>query len=118
MAKKPKTEPLPENALARLLSNWKTVTIYQAMIAVVSAMSFLTPAYLFVKPIALAQAGQAIRNVMIQEGIDPEKIKKLPDQVDTALQAQNRIESDLATVKAQQKQLIEILQQTIRPPPQ
>jgi hypothetical protein len=55
---------------------------------------------------------------MKEEGIDPEKIKNLPVQVDEALKAQTRIESDLATVKSQQQQLIDLLGKAIKAEPQ
>ncbi len=109
----------PKSAAADPSSFWescKQITIYQAIIAVVSAATFVAPGYFFVKPIVAAQAGQVIRNLMVQEGINPEEIKKLPKQVDDSLKAQTRIESDLATVKAQQQQLLDLLGRVVKPP--
>lgn len=93
----------------------KQITVYQLIVTIISCVSFLAPAYFFVKPIVAAQAGEVLRNLMKQEGIDPEQIRKLPQQVGEALEGQTRIESDLATVKAQQQQLIEILKGQVAP---
>lgn len=102
--------------LKLLWENLKQITVYQAVVFIVSSISVLTPVYFFAKPIAVAMAGEAMRNLMKQEGIDPEQIKKLPKQVDDAIQGQTRIESDLATVKAQQKQLLDLLQERLNNP--
>lgn len=104
---------MPEQ-LRTFLEHCKQITIYQAVVFVISSISVLTPVYFFAKPIAVALAGEAMKNLMKQEGIDPEQIKQLPKQVDDALQGQQRIESDLATVKAQQKQLIELLKEKVQ----
>jgi predicted PurR-regulated permease PerM len=96
----------------RLKAFWescKQITIYQAVIGVMSAATFLAPSYFFLKPIVAAQAGDIIKNLMVQEGIYIEELKNLPKAVEDGRQAQTRIESDLSSLKAQQQQVIDLL---------
>lgn len=106
------------NRIQQFWNACKEITVYQVVVTILSMATALGPAYLLVKPIVVAQAGEVMKNLMKQEGIDPEEIKQLPKKVDDALQGQTRIESDLATVKAQQQQLIDILKERINQPPQ
>lgn len=97
------------NRIQQFWSACKEITVYQVVVTLLSMAASLGPAYFVVKPIVAAQAGEVLKNLMKQEGIDPEELKQLPKKVQEGRESQTRIESDLATVKAQQQQLIDIL---------
>lgn len=105
---------MPEK-LKEIWAACKAITVYQLIVIVSSLVTFLAPAYFFVKPIVTAQAGEVMRTLMKQEGIDPDQIKELPRKVEEGRQAQTRIESDLSSLKAQNQQVIDLLGKLIKP---
>lgn len=103
--------------LKQLWESVKQITVYQVIVACISGATFVAPAYYFMKPIAVSAAGSAINNLLVAQGVDPKQFKEIPDKVKKQGEAQTRIESDLATIKAQQQQLLDLLKEQITTPP-
>jgi hypothetical protein len=98
--------------------NWREITIGQSVAFAISIATVVGPAWIFIKPLAAWGAETAINRILVAQGIDPQEFKDIPRKVEEQSEAQTRIESDLATLKAQQQQLLDLLKQQVAPQPE
>lgn len=99
------------------MDKWKQITLGQLLAFLIAIGSVVGPAWIFIKPLAAWGAETAINQILVAQGIDPQEFKNIPKKVEEHGQAQKRIESDLASIKAQQQQLLDLLKQQIQTQP-
>lgn len=96
---------------------YRTVTAYSVVMwllaTVSSAGAVVTPVYLFGKPIVVNAAERQFRVMLAQTGLDPEAFKSVPKDVEQMKADQLTVQSDLATIKQQNKQQLEQNKQLI-----
>lgn len=115
MPRKPKPAPQPT-----IIDRLKAITIWQGIGAATALASTLGPLYLTIKPIAVHAADTYVQRKLIENGLDPKAVGQALKDLEAAKKDTSQlksdalsVQSDLATVKAQNRQLQELLEKLL-----